>query len=97
MKTLTFALLILLSNAAFSQEQKYYRVVEYFKTEDRFIYFNWTTDSATTAYIANTRTDKGAVYTMETKTMTPKKAKRENERNEKRKERANYPHIKDPN
>ena len=95
MKTLTLALLISLGTVAFSQEQKYYRVAEFFKAEDRYIYFHWSTDSAATAKVTNIKAEKGAIYLMQTKIMTLKQAARENKRNEKRIERANYPHIND--
>ncbi len=95
--TIIIAILTASSFLSFSQEQKHYRIVEYFKSEERMIYFNWSTDSAKTAAALKVTVGEGAVLKMETKIMTPKKARKENEANERRKRRDNYPHIKDLN
>lgn len=95
MKNLIIIPALLISLLSFSQEKKYYRVVEYFKSENTYIYFHWTTDSASTAKVANTKTDFGAIYTIETKIMTPEKADRQNRRNQRKIARNGYSHIKD--
>lgn len=99
MKNLIIILLLASSSlmAQNSKQQKFYRVVEYFKPEGKFTYFHWSTDSIAQAKVANIKTDFGVVYRLETKVMTQKQAERENKKMDRRIERGNYSHIKDPN
>lgn len=98
MKNLIIIFLLASSSLmAQNKEQKYYRVVEYFKSEERYIYFNWLLDYAATYKTANTTYGKGAIMKVESKLMASKEADKANKRNEKKKEKENYPHIKDPN
>lgn len=101
MKKLTIILLLAASGlmAQINKEQKYFRVVEIFKTEDRKIYFNWSLDSVETYKTKNNMAayGKGAILQVESKFMTPKEAEKANKRNENKKKRANYPNIKDIN
>lgn len=97
MKKLIIVLLLASSSlmAQNSKEQKYFRVVEYFKPEEKYTYFHWSTDSAAQAKIANIKTDFGAYYHLETKVMKPRRARRINKRVDRKLLKDNYQHIKD--